>query len=77
LVSRGEAALGIVYQTDAVADKGVKILGTIPDNTHPPIIYPIAVVATSANPADAGYIVYLKSPAARPIFEEQGFTVLK
>jgi molybdate transport system substrate-binding protein len=77
LVSRGEAPLGIVYQTDAVADKGVKILGTFPENTHPPIIYPIAAVAYSTNSGDAGYIAYLKSPAAGAVFEKQGFTVLK
>jgi molybdate transport system substrate-binding protein len=77
LVSRGETPLGIVYRTDAVADKGVKILGVFPENTHPPIIYPIAAVAASTNPGDAAYIDYLRSPAARPIFEKQGFTVLK
>ena len=77
LVSRGEAPLGIVYQTDAVADKGVTILGTFPENTHPPIIYPIAAVAASTNPANVGYIAFLKSPAARPLFEKWGFTVLK
>jgi molybdate transport system substrate-binding protein len=77
LVSRGEAPLGIVYETDALADKGVKVLGVFPENTHPPIIYPIAAVAASTNPEDAGYIAYLKSSAARPIFEKQGFTVLK
>ena len=77
LVSRGEAPLGIVYQTDAVVDKGVKILGSFPENTHPPIIYPIAGVASSTNPGAAGYIAYLKSPAARPIFAKQGFTVLQ
>ncbi len=75
-VSRGEAPLGIVYQTDAVADPGVKILATFPENAHPPIIYPIAVVAGSANPAGPGYIAYLDSRAARPIFEKQGFSVL-
>jgi molybdate transport system substrate-binding protein len=77
LVSRGEAPLGIVYQTDAVADKGVKILGSFPDNTHPPIIYPIAAVAASTNPGDIGYIQYLKSPAAGAVFEKQGFAILK
>ena len=77
LVSRGETPLGIVYQTDAAVDKGVKILGSFPENTHPPIIYPIAVVASSTNPGAARYIAYLKSPAARPIFEKQGFTVLQ
>jgi molybdate transport system substrate-binding protein len=77
LVSRGETPLGIVYQTDANSDKGVKIVGTFPDNTHPPIIYPIAVVATSTNPGAPDYIAFLKSPAARSIFEKQGFTVLQ
>lgn len=77
LVSRGEAPLGIVYQTDAVADKGVKILGTFPDSSHPPIIYPIAAVASSTDPGDANYIAYLKSAAAGVVFEKHGFTVLK
>src|SRR6516225_6273843 len=77
LVSRGEAPLGIVYQTDAVADKGVKILGSFPENIHPPIIYPIAAVAASTNPGTVGYMAFLKSPAARPLFEKWGFTVLK
>ena len=77
LVSRGEAPLGIVYQTDAVADKGVNILSIFPENTHPPIIYPIAVVATSTNPGAPGYTAFLQSSIARPIFEKQGFTVLQ
>ena len=77
LVSRGEAPLGIVYQTDAVADQGVQILGSFPDNTHPPIIYPIAVVATSTNPGAAGYITFLKSSIARSLFEKHGFTAVE
>jgi molybdate transport system substrate-binding protein len=77
LVSRGEAPLGIVYQTDAVADKGVEVLDTFPANTHPPIIYPIAITAASTNPGDAGYIAYLKSSAAGAVFEKRGFTVLE
>ena len=77
LVSRGEAPLGIVYQTDANSDKGVQIVGTFPDNTHPPIIYPIAVVAASTNRGALGYVAFLKSQTARQIFEKQGFTVLQ
>jgi molybdate transport system substrate-binding protein len=77
LVSRGEAPLGIVYQTDADSDKAVKIVGTFPENTHPPIIYPIAVVASSTNPAAPGYLAYLKSPAAGALFVKYGFTVLQ
>ena len=77
LVARGEAPLGIVYQTDAVADKGVKIIGAFPEDTHPPIIYAVAAVAASANPGDPVYLAYLKSPAARPLFEKAGFRVLQ
>ena len=77
LVSRGEAPLGIVYQTDANSNKGVQIVGTFPENTHPAIIYPIAVVASSTNPGASGYVAFLKSSAARTIFEKHGFTVLQ
>jgi molybdate transport system substrate-binding protein len=76
-VSRGEAPLGIVYQTDAAADKGVKIIGAFPESTHPPIIYPIAVTAVSTNPGAAAYVSFLKSPSAKPAFEKQGFVVLR
>jgi molybdate transport system substrate-binding protein len=76
LVARGEAPLGIVYQTDAASDPTVKILGTFPENTHPPIIYPIALTKESTNPDAQAFLNYLKSSAARPAFERQCFTVL-
>ena len=76
LVARGEAPLGIVYQTDAASDPTVKIVGTFPENTHPPIIYPIALTKESANPDAVALLNFLRSPAARPAFERQGFTVL-
>jgi molybdate transport system substrate-binding protein len=76
LVARGEAPLGIVYQTDAAADPTVKIVGTFPENTHPPIIYPIALTKESTNPDALAFLNFIRSPAARPIFERQGFTVL-
>ena len=77
LVARGETPLGIVYQTDAASDKDVKIVGIFPQDTHPPIIYPIALVVSSTNPAALGYLAYLKSRAARPTFEKHGFTVFQ
>ena len=75
-VARGEAPLGIVYQTDAAAEKGVKIAGVFPENTHPPIVYPIALTSRSKTPAAAKFLAFLESPAAKPLFERQGFTVL-
>jgi molybdate transport system substrate-binding protein len=77
LVSRGEAPYGIVYQTDAAADKEVKIVGTFPEDSHKPIIYPIALLAESKNPDAASLLDYIKSDKATPFFEKQGFTVLK
>jgi molybdate transport system substrate-binding protein len=76
LVSRGEAPLGIVYQTDAASDPGVKIVGRFPEDLHPPIIYPIALTKESTNPDALAFLNFIRSPAARPVFEQQGFTVL-
>jgi len=77
LVSRGEAPYGIVYQTDAASDPGVAIVGTFPENSHPPIIYPIAITADSKNPDTAAYFDFLKSAKAVPLFEHEGFTIIK
>jgi molybdate transport system substrate-binding protein len=76
LVSRGETPLGIVYATDAAADKGVRVVATFPEDTHPPIVYPVAEVADGTNPAAAAFLDFLKSKRARPFFERQGFTFL-
>jgi molybdate transport system substrate-binding protein len=45
MVARGDAPFAIVFKTDAATDEGVEIVGTFPDNTHPRIVYPIAVLA--------------------------------
>src|SRR6478736_478830 len=63
----GKAPLGIVYQTDAAADPTVKIVGAFPENTHPPIIYPIALTKDSTNPDALAFLNFTRSPAARPI----------
>ncbi len=75
LVARGEAALGIVYATDAKVEPNVKIVGAFPDDSHPPIIYPVAATVT-AKPDAAGYLAFLRSQAAKSIFEKYGFTFL-
>jgi molybdate transport system substrate-binding protein len=76
LVARGEAPLGIVYQTDAAAEKAVKTVATFPADTHPPIVYPMALTATSSHPDALAYVAFLKSDAAKPAFEKQGFVRL-
>lgn len=76
LVSTGEAPLGIVYETDAAADPRVRIVAAFPDGSHPPIIYPAAVLATSGKAAAADFLAFMQSAKARILFEAQGFTVL-
>jgi len=75
LVARGEAPLGIVYRTDAAAEPSVRVVGTFPPDSHPPIVYPMALTR-SAGPDSRAFAAYLRGPAARPLFEGQGFTVL-
>ena len=72
LVSRGEAPLGIVYRTDAFADPRVRVVGTFPENTHPAIVYPIAVTA-SGKPAAEAFLKWLGRPEARAVFGRHGF----
>jgi molybdate transport system substrate-binding protein len=75
LVARGEAALGIVYATDARVEPGVKIVGIFPAETHPAIIYPVAATA-SAKPEAKDYLDYLHSSAAKAVLEKYGFVYL-
>ena len=75
LVARGEATLGIVYSTDAKVEPGVKVVGTFPADSHPAIIYPVAATMT-AKPETANYLAFLRSTAAKNIFEKYGFKFL-
>lgn len=74
-VERGEAALGIVYTTDALASKNVRVVGTFPANSHPPITYPLATLTASTNPETEPFRRFLLSSAGRAIFIRHGFTV--
>ncbi len=76
LVSRGEAPLGIVYTTDAAADAKVKVLATFPPDSHPPILYPVAVTRDSTHPDAVAFLAYLRGAGPKAAFEKQGFTVL-
>jgi len=71
-VAHGEAPLGIVYRTDALADKRVRIVDEFPEDSHPPIIYPIALT-TRAGPAAQRFLDFVTSDAVKPIFREYGF----
>jgi molybdate transport system substrate-binding protein len=75
LVARGEAVLGIVYETDAKMEPGVKIVGTFPPDSHPAIVYPVAATV-NARPEAAAYLNFLRSGTAKAVFEQYGFTFL-
>ncbi|GAB1718041.1 MAG: molybdenum ABC transporter, periplasmic molybdate-binding protein [Nitrobacter sp.] len=75
LVARNEAVLGIVYSTDAKVEPGVKIVGTFPANSHPPIVYPVAATSTAHKGTD-DYLAFLRSSEAKTIFEKYGFSFL-
>jgi molybdate transport system substrate-binding protein len=75
LVARGEAVLGIVYETDAKVEPAVKIVGVFPDDSHPAIVYPVAATVT-AKPETDEYLAFLRTQVAKSIFENYGFTFL-
>lgn len=72
-VARGEARAGIVYETDAKAAKGVTVVGVFPAISHPPITYPVAVLARSKNPAAERFRAFLLSEPGKAIFARYGF----
>ena len=74
-VDRGESPLGIVYETDALIDKGVRVVDVFPANSHLPIVYPVALT-TAAKAEAAGFVEYLRGPAGAMAFKAAGFTPL-
>jgi molybdate transport system substrate-binding protein len=74
-LERGEAPLGIGFASDAAMSRKVSILGTFPESSHPPAIYPVALVKGAARPAAREFLDYLKSPAAKAVFARHGFQV--
>ena len=76
LVSRGEAPLGVVYESDAKSDPKVKVVGVFPADSHPPVVYPFAVTADAKGDGAKRFLDFLRSAAAKPYFEAQGFSVI-
>jgi molybdate transport system substrate-binding protein len=77
LVALGESPLGIVYGSDAMAETDVDVVGVFPETSHPPIVYPAAIVATSKNPLATDYLDFLGAEAAAAVFVRNGFIRLK
>lgn len=76
LVATGEAPYGIVYATDAVAEPGVKVVGTFPADSHKPITYPGALLKGAADPADLAFYEAITSDTGDAIFAKEGFVIL-
>jgi len=75
-VARGEAPFGIVYRTDALAERKVRIVGEFAPSLHPPITYPAAVIARGRSGDSSAFLAYLRSPAARAVWERHGFSLM-
>ncbi|OHC75796.1 MAG: molybdate ABC transporter substrate-binding protein [Rhodospirillales bacterium RIFCSPLOWO2_12_FULL_58_28] len=76
LVEHGEAAAGIVYATDALLADRVRVIADFPPSSHPPIIYPVAIIAGRDSPEVRDFFALLKSGDAAAIFTKHGFIVL-
>jgi molybdate transport system substrate-binding protein len=74
LVERNEAPYGIVYGSDAVASKKVKVVGIFPEDSHKPVEYPMAMVKDHNSAAVTAFYNYLKGPDAAAVFKRYGFT---
>jgi molybdate transport system substrate-binding protein len=75
LVARGEAPFGIVYSTDAIAERKVRVIGEFPANLHPPIVYPAALLADSRSKSAAALLRFLHSADVRAVWRKFGFVV--
>lgn len=75
-VARGEAPIGIVYETDAKIEPKVKIIGAFPDGSYPPVTYPVAATADTKSQGARQYLNFLRTAAAKAMFEKYGFSFL-
>jgi molybdate transport system substrate-binding protein len=76
LVAAGEAPFGIVYASDAVPEDNVTVIGSFPADSHPAIVYPLALLTSAADVADRAFFETLKGDAADDVFRSQGFAIL-
>src|SRR5262249_21660203 len=76
LVARGEAALRIAYEHDAMAEPRARVVALFPAGSHPKIVYPVAITAQAKSPAAAAYLGFLSGPEAKAVFKKYGFSLL-
>ena len=74
-VERGESPIGIVYATDAAITDQVKVIGMFPEDSHPPIVYPAAIVSGKTDKITSQFMAFLKAPESVAVFKKYGFSV--
>ncbi len=74
-VARGEVDAGLVYSTDALARaKEIKLVAKAPEQSHSPVLYPIAVIKGTRNEALAKeFISVVTSEEGKKALEKYGF----
>src|SRR5260221_3633371 len=77
LVELGEAPAGVVYSTDAALSKKVKVVAVFPDDSHPKIVYPVALVTGHDTPEAKAFFAYMKGPEAAAVFKKYGLILLQ
>jgi molybdate transport system substrate-binding protein len=75
-VESGAADVGIVYRTDAMTSRRVRVTLEVPPDEAPPIVYPAAVLASSKTSEAREFLDYLQSAEARAVFTRLGFEPL-
>ncbi len=76
LVARGEAPVAVVFSTDATGVSGVKVAGVFPKESHPPIVFPAAILRDSHGAETARFFAFLTSQKAAAVFERFGYRPL-
>jgi molybdate transport system substrate-binding protein len=73
---RGEVDGAFVYRTDALLARQARILFTVPEALHPPVVYPIGLTTAGARKGEArAFLQFLRSAAAKKVLEKYGFAV--
>jgi molybdate transport system substrate-binding protein len=73
-VSTGNVDAGIAYATDAQTSAEVSIVTTAPEDSHSPVIYPVATLKSSKESAEAKrFLDFLSGEKAQRVFEKYGF----
>ena len=73
-VATGNTDAGIVYRTDTVNNRQIKVVAIAPETIHSPVVYPVAITKESKNLQAARQMLeFLFTTEAQAVFERHGF----